>query len=251
MRVRTGLTIRSNRGSSGAISAPTAPDSAARVSETPVFPQEDAKGSSPLSSTWQFSKTPQSVANPGNTGVFFCAGKSACDSLQPSARTCCVVLWVTLRRSFSPVSFVDRSISAARANSAEPGTHFPDISPSIRLLPLQQPHDLLLDLSAQRRPSLDEQLQLRVQVAVFCLNCFTFPQQLSVTRQLGIWPHEYTIILPKPSPGSHGIRGSLLLPTTATIRQATSPIIAILHRTPLCLSSLTTATPVCRTLSSR
>ena len=150
---------------------------------------QKVRGSSPLSSTWQFSKKPQSVAHPGKTGVFFCAGKLACYSLQPSVRTCCVVLCVTLRRSFSPVSFVVRSISAARAKSAKPGPHFPDISPSIRQIPLQQPHDLLLDLSAQRRPSLDEQLQLRVHVAVFCLNCFTFPQQLSVTRQLGIWPH--------------------------------------------------------------
>ena len=41
-RLDQALTIRSNRGSSGGISAPTAPDSAARVSKTPVFLQGDA-----------------------------------------------------------------------------------------------------------------------------------------------------------------------------------------------------------------
>ena len=101
--------------------------------------------------------------------------------------------------AFYPMSFVVRSIAAARAQSAKPGTHFTDISPRIRLIPFQQPHDLLLDLSAQRRTRLAEQLQLRIQVAVFCLNCFTFPQQLSVTRQLRIWPHEYTILLQQPT----------------------------------------------------
>ena len=111
---------------------------------------QKVRGSSPLSSTLPSGNKPQDTADPGKSGVFFCAGKSACDPVQPLARTCCVVLCVTLRRSFSPVSFVVRSISAARATSAKPGTHFPDISPSIRLIPLQQPHDLLLDL-AQRK----------------------------------------------------------------------------------------------------
>jgi hypothetical protein len=38
------------------------------------------------------------AADPSKTGVFFCAGKSACDSLQPLADVCCVVLCVTFRR---------------------------------------------------------------------------------------------------------------------------------------------------------
>ena len=45
----------------------------------------------------------------------------------------------------------------------------------MRYLPLtDQQHDLLLDGLAQRRPALDEQLQLRVQRAVFCINCAAY-----------------------------------------------------------------------------
>ena len=57
---------------------------------------QEVEGSNPLSSTLPCGSKPQDAADPGKTGVFFCAGKVACAPLQPLACTCCVVLCVTL-----------------------------------------------------------------------------------------------------------------------------------------------------------
>ena len=48
---------------------------------------QKVRGSSPLSSTLLCGTRSHRAADPSTTGVFFCAGKSSCDSLQPLAGT--------------------------------------------------------------------------------------------------------------------------------------------------------------------
>ena len=60
---------------------------------------QKVRGSSPLSSTLPSGSKPQGAADPGKTGVFFCAGKSVGDSLQPLTEVCCVVFCVTFCRA--------------------------------------------------------------------------------------------------------------------------------------------------------
>ena len=86
---------------------------------------QKVRGSSPLSSTLLCGTRSHRAADPSKTGVFFCAGKSVCDSLQPLAGTCCVVFCVTFRRWFSPMSLVDSASPAARSICGRQDTHQP------------------------------------------------------------------------------------------------------------------------------